>query len=59
MYTAILFSDLTWDFVSGVVMHKEQYPNGVKFFGVPPETTVEAFVEWVALGMPAKDLIEY
>jgi len=58
-YTAILYLDLTWEFVAEIVANKAAYARGARFFAVPVETTVETFVTWIDLGMPAGELIEY
>ena len=59
MYTAVLYSDKTWEFVAGLEMNRQGLPDDVRLFGIPKDTTIEAFEEWIVLGMPAEDLFEY
>ena len=59
MYTLILYPDNTWEVRKHLAMVKTLYPDKCRFFGVPPEITVEALEEWIALGFPCGELIEY
>ena len=59
MYTMILYPDGRYEFLKELVTVKVPFPKGSRFFGIPPETTIEVLTEWVSLGFPAGDLIEY
>lgn len=59
MCTMILYPSGKYEFLVNLVTVKEPFPKGSRFFGIPPETTVEALTEWIRLGFPAGNLIEY
>ena len=59
MYTLVLYPDNTWEIRKSLVTVKAVYSDKCKFYGVSPETTVKALEEWIALGFPCGELIEY